>query len=917
MLLGRVRELQALEQLLDAARRGRSGVLALVGEPGIGKTSLLDAAAERAHGMRVLRARGVASEAQIPFAALFELLRPALRCLDSIPRPQAAALEGALALRPARAGDRFAIGAATLSLLGAYAETEPVLVLVDDVQWLDGSSGDALRFAFRRLLAEPVAVVLAAREDEPSLLDGADFAVLRLPGLDADAAAALVQRPDVARRLHRETGGNPLALIELARERLPELAPGVPVPVPTTVAEAYLQRAAALPEPTRDTLVLAAVTDRGDVLLLERAAVRLGLSVADLDPAAAAGLLTVAGGRVEFRHPLARSALYAAAPPERRRAVHRALAETLPDADADRRAWHLALAAAGTDEHASSALAQAGERAYERSAYDVASQAYERAARLAPERRQRAALLYEAADAAWLGGRGDHALSLLDDAAEADEGSLPSADLDHLRGRIALWRGPLQECIAVLAAAADRAEPATAVVILAELVIGASYAGDAATAREAGSRAAALAARDGSGPTAFFGRIAQGMALVFAGEGEAGAAAIRDAVRMLERSDELRGDPRLLLFAALGPLYLREAGTGEELVERALAAARARSAAGVLAHLLTHVAIHDAATERWVEAQAAFDEAIELARETGQHVVLAGALARYAWLEARLGQDGRCRAHAEESLAIARAQGAGLCEIWALAALRDLALVRGDVESALARAEEQQRLIDDRRIADVDVSPAPERVELLLRLSREGEARTTATAHAAAAAAKAQPWALARAARAQALLAPDDAFDAPFAEALALHARTPDAFERGRTELAYGARLRRGGERARAREQLRAAHETFEALGAAPWADAARSELAATGETARRREPSTVDELTPQELRVAVLLAEGRTTREAAAALFLSPKTVEYHLRNVYRKLAIHSREELARSFGAAAERHPSSSGGRRLAAAP
>src|SRR5579884_3500627 len=455
MLLGRVRELQALEQLLDAARRGRSGVLALVGEPGIGKTSLLDAAAERAHGMRVLRARGVASEAQIPFAALFELLRPALRCLDSIPRPQAAALEGALALRPARAGDRFAIGAATLSLLGAYAETEPVLVLVDDVQWLDGSSGDALRFAFRRLLAEPVAVVLAAREDEPSLLDGADFAVLRLPGLDADAAAALVQRPDVARRLHRETGGNPLALIELARERLPELAPGVPVPVPTTVAEAYLQRAAALPEPTRDTLVLAAVTDRGDVLLLERAAVRLGLSVADLDPAAAAGLLTVAGGRVEFRHPLARSALYAAAPPERRRAVHRALAETLPDADADRRAWHLALAAAGTDEHASSALAQAGERAYERSAYDVASQAYERAARLAPERRQRAALLYEAADAAWLGGRGDHALSLLDDAAEADEGSLPSADLDHLRGRIALWRGPLQECIAVLAAAAE------------------------------------------------------------------------------------------------------------------------------------------------------------------------------------------------------------------------------------------------------------------------------------------------------------------------------------------------------------------------------------------------------------------------------------------------------------------------------
>jgi DNA-binding CsgD family transcriptional regulator len=897
MLLGREPEREALEKLLDGARDGRSGVLALVGEVGIGKTSLLDHAQERAGGMRVLRARGIVSEAQIPFAALFELLRPALACLDTIPRPQAAALEGALALRPARAGDRFAIGAATLSLVGAYAETQPVAVLVDDVHWLDGSSADALRFAFRRLLAEPVAVVLAARAGEPSLLDDADFPVLVVEGLDAEAASALIRRPDVAARLHRETGGNPLALIELARGRLPELAPEVPLPVTTSVTEAYLQRAASLPEATRDALVLAAATDRGDLALLARAAERLGVSLADLDAAAADGLVTLEGARVEFRHPLARSALYAAAAPERRRAVHRALAETLPDLDSDRRAWHLALAAGGPDEHASSALAQAAERAHERSAYDVSAQAFERAARLSPERERRALLLYEAADAAWLGGRGDRALALLDEAAEGSDDEPLSVDIDHLRGHIALSRGPLSAGKRLLAAAADRAEAEAAVVMVAELVMAAFFAADPATMRAAGERAAALGAGNGAGRTAFFGRIAEGMALVFNGEGDRGAAAIREAVHILERSDELRDDPRLLVWAPMGPLWLREAGVGHELVERAVRSARAHAAVGALPHLLTLVATQHATTDRWVEAHATFDEAVALARETGQQVALANALARLAGLEARLGRDDRCRAHADEALAIARAEDAGLCEIWALAALRDLELVRGDVEAALLRADEQQAVLAQRGIGDVDLAPAPEQVELLLRLSREPDAAAVAEEFGRAAAAKGQPWALARAARARGLVAPDGEVDRWFQEALALHAHTPDVFEAARTELAYGARLRRGGERAQAREHLRAALEAFDALGAAPWADAARTELAATGETARRRDPSTLDELTPQELQVAVILSEGRTTREAAAALFLSPKTIEYHLRNVYRKLAVHSRDELRRAL--------------------
>jgi DNA-binding CsgD family transcriptional regulator len=894
MLLGRDNERRALAQLLDDAREGRSGVVALVGEAGIGKSSLLEHALELATGMRALRARGIPSEAQIPFAALFELLRPALSCLGSIPGPQAAALEGALALRPARATERFAVGAATLSLLAAYAEEQPVVVVVDDVHWLDGSSADALLFAVRRLLAEPVAVVLAAREGEPSFLDRGDLPITPLAGLDVDEATLLVRErardasPSFAARLHRETGGNPLALLELAREHLADVAPDVPPAVVSTVAERYLARIARLPERTRGALLLAAV-DRGDLAVLARAGARVGVGPEDLDAAADAGLVALEAGRVEFRHPLLRAAVYGAATQERRRAVHRALAETLPDSDSDRRAWHLALAAPGPDERASAALAHAAERARERSAYDVASQAYERAARLAPAAADASTLLYRAADAAWLGGGAERALTLLDEARAGSE----AVELDHLQGHIALWRGPLREGEAILRGAAAKADPADAVVMLAEAVAAGLYAADPASMRAAGRRAAELAGDSNDARIAFFGLIAEGMALLFAGEGGRGGGAVREAVHLLEGSDELQDDPRLLVWAAMGPLWLREAGLGEQLVDRALESARARSAAGDLPHLLAHVAIHHASTDRWVEARAGFEEAIALARETGQRVVLAAALARLAWLEARTGRAEQCRRGAAEALAIAREQGAALCEIWALAALRDLELGAGDIEAALVHAGEQRRALDQRGVADPDLSPAPEQVELYVRAGRPAEAEEVAAAFARSAAAKGQPWALARAARCELLLTDGGGAAVAYDEAMSLHERTSDLFETARTQLAYGARLRREGERVRARGPLRAAVAAFDRLGASPWGEAARSELLATGERARRRDPTSLAELTAQELQVSLLLAAGRTTREAAAALFLSPKTIEYHLRNVYRKLGIHSREEL------------------------
>ncbi len=372
MLLGRDREQLALGRLLQDARDGQSGVLAMVGEPGIGKSALLAYAADQAAGMKVLRARGVQSEAHIPFAGLFELLRPAIPWIGQIPGPQAEALGGALALRPAGTQDRFAVGAATLSLLASYADDAPVAVLIDDAHWLDGSSADALLFAFRRLLADPIAVVLTVREGETSLLDGSDLATLRLAGLDQACAAELLGRQaegpvdaDLGDRMYRETGGNPLALLELGseRHRLAGLLSDAPIAIGSSVAGVYLQRYGSLPPRTREVLVLAAAIDGGEVSVLAKAASRLGLDLSDLVPAEAAELITLQGSVVEFRHPLARSAIYGAAEADHRRAVHRALADSFPDADPDRRAWHLALASFGPDDAASSALEQAGRRA--------------------------------------------------------------------------------------------------------------------------------------------------------------------------------------------------------------------------------------------------------------------------------------------------------------------------------------------------------------------------------------------------------------------------------------------------------------------------------------------------------------------------------------------------------------------------
>jgi DNA-binding CsgD family transcriptional regulator len=898
MLLGRDRERGEIESALDRARRGESATLALVGEPGIGKTALLEHAAEHAGDMAVLRARGIESEAQVPFASLLELLRPALPLLEEIPEPQAAALEGALALRPGPAQERFAVGAATLNLLASYADRTAVAVLIDDVQWLDRSSAQAMLFAFRRLVADPIAVVIAAREGEPSLLDGAGLPTLRIGGLTSDDAVALLQElPDeTARRLHEATAGNPLALLELASDPGDAaLAPaGAPLLVSTRIASAFVKRLGELDTATRRAAVLAATSGDCEMSMLERAAAALDIDLSALSHAESAGLISLRPGLVEFRHPLARSAIYADASARERREAHRALASVLPDRDVDRRAWHLAAAALGTDEAAAAALEQAALQARGRSAYAAAAAAFERAARLAGTSERRPRLLYAAAEAGWHAGLADHAVALLDEARAAGVDPALMLEIDELGGHIATRRGPVMHGYRILSAAAERADGERAVAMLAEAAGACFYAGNPLEMVSVAERARARLPDGASDRARFLCGVVYGMAHVVGGDAAAGAAAIREAISLAERRGELRDDLKLVPWLAVAPIFLREAGTGRSLLEHALATARARAALGSMPFVLNLIARDLATTDRWGAAEASYREAIDLARETGQRTDLAFALSGLAWLLARRGEHQESRASAGEALALCAALGTRLHEVWATSALGELELALGDAARAAEHFEHQRQLLRDLEITDVDLSPAAELVDVYVRLGREVQASPLASELISAASEKGQAWSLARAARCQGLLARDETMPTHFEEALRLHGHTPDAFETARTQLAYGERLRRSRHRVRARAQLRSALETFGRLGAHPWVERARAELAATGETLRRSDPTTVDELTPQELQIALLLAGGKTTREAAAALFLSPKTIEYHLRHVYQKLGIHSRAELA-----------------------
>lgn len=901
------------------ARLGTSTILLVRGEPGIGKTALLGDAADRAavEGMAVLSARGVESEAEVPFGGLLELLRPALDALDRLPAPQAAALHGALGLGPRLEASRFLVGAATLGILEAHAERRPLLVLVDDAHWLDEASLAAIVFAARRLLADPIAVVLAVRSGETAWLERTGLPQMDLGGLDSHAASALLGRhgdepiaAGLAEQLHRATRGNPLALVELARDgprgglALDPL--GAPVPIGAGLERAFLGRVGVLSQGARAALVVVAADESGMLAAITPAARSLGIDPGAIEEAERAGLLRVADLRVEFSHPLVRSAVYQSAPPHERRAAHAAIAGALgAERDADRRAWHLAAAAFGPDEGVAAALEAAGSSARGRSAHSAAASALERAALLSPDDEARSRRLVAAADSARIAGEAERTARLIEEALERTADARLRAEAQHVRGLAAIRRGPVMaghDILVAAAASVEALDPQWAATMYAEAANACFFAGRPKLMLEAARRAWEILPPDAGERESALGALALGMALILEGQGSDGTRLVRGAIAAIADSKSFEDDPWLLAWGALGVLFLREASTGRALVARAIECARSQGALGILPFTLFLVARDAATSDRWGVAEAQYDEAIQLARETGQDAQLCANLAGLACIETRRGRaDGR--AHAQEALELSGRLGLGAFRVWALGALADEQLGLADLDDAIGWLVERERALRELEIADVDLSPAPELVEAYVRAGRVREARRTAADYVVMAERKGQPWALARAERCRGLLADDLSFERHFALALAHHGATTDAFEEARTRLCFGERLRRARQRVRARGELRAAFAGFDGLGAAPWSERARVELLASGETARARDPSAVDQLTPQELRIAMLLGEGRTTREAASALFLSAKTIEHHLRNAYRKLGVHSRDALAEALRSTMDR--------------
>ncbi|QBR93376.1 helix-turn-helix transcriptional regulator [Nocardioides euryhalodurans] len=911
MLVGRETERRALEQLLAGARVGDSRVLVLSGEPGIGKTALLGEVLPLAEGMRVLRAEGVESERLVPFAGLSQLLHPLLPLLDLLPTPQASALAAALLLAPPGPDGpptRFAVGAATLSLLSRAAEERPLVVVVDDGHLVDEASAEALAFAARRLLTDPVALVVAVREGEPGADTWAALPTLTLTGLDLPSAADLLaatvpgQPSTWLSRLHRATGGNPLALLELGdRADLLDPAPAdSPVAVPEAVSRAFIGQVAGLGEEARTALLVAATDGASAATVLDACRV-LGVDGPALAEAVDAGLVAVRGDRVEFRHPLVRSAVYGAAPPATRRTVHRALAQVVAPGETDRLAWHLSESAVAPDEEVARTLDDVARRAAVRGAHAIAATAHERAAALTASRSQRAERLVEAAAASWLAGRMDLALALVERALVCEPDAVLRARALELRGAVLTRSGSLSDAHATLleaAATVESADPGLAVRIHADAVHVCFYLADA----EAGMRSCAVVERLLPGvvdpDTRAIGLMATGMALVHAGRGPAGVERVREALRSLVDTQPPTAELFRHPVRVHGALWLRERGSTRDEVNEVVARMRDRAAFGSLPLLLMQLGRDAATTDRWEDAEAAYAEAIRLAGETGQTTDLAMSLGGLAVLLGRQGRGPECAAAADEAEQVAGVRDIRIALVWAWQGRGDLAVGAGDPAAAVVHYERVEELLAGLGFADPDQSCAPELVEAYVHSGRVEDARRVAEAFARRAAAKDQAWSLARAARARALCAEGPAAEECFRTALALHAATPDAYETARTQLAYGAWLRRERRRVEARPVLRAALDAFEHLGAGPWAERAAQEVEATGEVARRRDADPADHLTPQERQVAQLLAAGRTTREAAAALFLSPKTVEYHLRNVYLKLDIRSRAELADRLG-------------------
>jgi DNA-binding CsgD family transcriptional regulator len=907
-LPGRLRECDVLDRLLDAVRAGEGRALVVRGDPGVGKTALLDYLVEHASGCRVARAVGVQSEMELAFAGVHQLCAPMLDRLQRLPGPQQAALRAAFGLGPGSAPDRFLVGLATLGLLVDVAEEHPLVCLVDDAQWLDQASAQVLGFVARRLAAESVGLVFAARAPGEELAGLPELVVEGLGEADArallDATLTGPLDAQVRDRIVAETRGNPLALVELPRGLTPaELAGGFALPdaMPLSgrIEASFRRRLEALPADTRELVQLAAAEPVGDPVLVWRAAERLGIRAEAATPAAEAGLLEV-GARVRFRHPLVRSAAYRSASLQQRQDIHRALAQvTDPKLDPDRRAWHRAQAAPGPDEDVAAELECSAGRAQARGGLAAAAAFLERAAMLTPGPAHRARRGLAAARAKRGAGALDAALGLLVVVEAGPLDALSAAEVEHLRGLIALVQRRPSDAAQLLLSAARRLEPLDAGLARdthLEALWAAMWAGD--LDRPGGVVAAAEAARAAPpGPEppravdvlleAFGLRLTKGYAVA--------APLLTRALELslaLDVTDDEAGRWRWLAGGRAGALVALELWDADSWY--ALAAVQAQFArdTGALVHLqyalnflaAAHLFAGELTTAAWL-----VDEDRLIAEVTGNPPVGYAAMALAAW-------QGREREASELIEATSRAATArGLGRLVGFADYASSVLSNGLGRHEAARNAAWRAFERD----DFGYGPyvVPELAEAASRTGDEALVRATLQWLSERTRLAPSEWALGIEARVRALLSEGEAAERCYRESIDRLGRTRVRVQLARAHLLYGEWLRRQRRRIDAREQLRTAHEFFGRIGAEGFAERARRELLATGATARKRTVDTRGELTAQEDLIARLARDGLSNPEIGSRLFISARTVQYHLGKVFAKFAIGSRGQLDRAL--------------------